>query len=154
MKTNCYVFILTLSLLMIAGCRPNTKNGLLSGDLVNNPNTASGQLASGNMPVIQFAEDTHDFGRITQGEKVSYSFRFKNTGKSDLIISDVRASCGCTVGEFPKEPIKPGQENFILVTFNTQGKIGAQHKAITVVSNSQPNTKELIIKALISATEN
>lgn len=154
MKTNCFVFILSLSLFLTAGCRPNHKNNLLSGDLVNNPNTASGKLSSGNMPVIQFAENTHDFGRISQGEKVSYSFRFKNTGKSDLIISDVRASCGCTVGQFPKEPIKPGQENFIQVTFNTQGKIGAQHKTITVVSNSQPNTRELIIKALISATDN
>lgn len=154
MKTNNQVFIFIFTFLLMAGCHRNNNGNLLPGSLVNNPNSASGNALAKNLPVVAFAEESHDFGRITQGEKVSYSFRFKNTGKTDLIISDVRASCGCTVGEFPKEPVKPGMENFIQVTFNSQGKVGAQHKTITVVSNTQPNTKELSIKALISVPEN
>ena len=154
MKTMHKFFLLILCLVIVAGCKNNNAGNLLSGNLVNNPNTASGNANGKELPVITFAEESHDFGEINQGEKVSYSFRFKNTGKSDLIISDVRATCGCTVGEFPKEPVKPGKENFVQVTFNSQGKVGAQNKMITVISNTQPNTRELTIKALIIVPEN
>jgi len=148
------VFILLISLLLVAGCKNNNTGNQLSGTLVNNPNSASGKVNTKDLPVMTFIEGSHDFGRINQGEKVSYSFRFKNTGKSDLIISDVRTSCGCTVSEYPKTPVKPGTENFIQVTFNSQGKVGAQNKIITVIANTQPNTQELSIKALIIVPEN
>ena len=62
------------------------------------------------LPEIKFTEEVFDFGRITQGEKVSHAFTFKNTGTKNLIISGASGSCGCTVPEWPKEPIKPGQE--------------------------------------------
>lgn len=148
------LFIAFLCMVIISACTNNNSGNQLSGNLVNNPNSASGNISAKDLPVITFVEDSHDFGTINQGEKVSYSFRFKNTGKTDLLISDVRASCGCTVGEFPKEPVKPGKENFIQVTFNSQGKVGAQNKTITVMANTQPNTHTLTIKSLIKVPEN
>ena len=86
-----------------------------------------------------------DFGKIIQGEKITHSYRFKNTGKSDLVITNVSASCGCTVPSWPKKPIKPGEENIIDVVFNSDGKKGWQTKDITVVTNAKPNTRVLNI---------
>jgi hypothetical protein len=85
-----------------------------------------------------------------QGETVSYPFKFKNSGKSDLIIADVSTSCGCTVPSYPKEPIHPGQDGVIKVSFNSAGKHGFQNKSIVIVANTQPNTVILRIKAEVS----
>jgi len=106
------------------------------------------------MPQITFTEDEHDFGKVIQGEKVTFSFRFKNTGDGDLIIADVSSSCGCTVPKFTKEPISPGSDGTILVTFDSNNRKGFQNKTVTVVSNTQPNTKVLKIKAMIIVPEN
>ncbi|HEY0091074.1 MAG TPA: DUF1573 domain-containing protein, partial [Flavobacterium sp.] len=65
--------------------------------------------ADGKYPVMTFSEPEHDFGSINKGDKVTHSFEFKNTGEADLIISDAKATCGCTVPEFPKDPIAPGK---------------------------------------------
>ena len=124
----------------------NSDNSI-STDLVNNPNSASGDVDMGKLPVFKFESEEHDFGRISDGEKVSYTFKFKNAGKSDLIISDAKATCGCTVADYPKTPVKPGQESGIVVSFNSEGRKGIQHKTVTVVANTQPNSKVLTIKA-------
>jgi hypothetical protein len=85
-----------------------------------------------------------------QGESVSYNFKFKNSGKSDLIISDVSTSCGCTVVSYPKAPVRPGQGGVIKASFNSAGKHGFQDKAIVLVANTQPNTFVLKIKAEVT----
>jgi Protein of unknown function (DUF1573) len=102
-----------------------------------------------NMPVISFEEDTHDFGKLTAGEKVTYSFKFKNTGKSALVISNVSTSCGCTVSSYPQKPVQPGEGATIDVSFNSEGKQGFQSKSITVYSNTEPPTTLLHIKAQV-----
>ena len=89
-------------------------------------------------PVIKFKTDVYDFGKIQEGQKVSYDFEFVNEGKSPLIISDASATCGCTVPEVPKEPILPGKEGKIRVVFNSAGKSGLQDKAVTVRANTVP----------------
>ena len=102
-----------------------------------------------NMPVISFEEDTHDFGKLTAGEKVTYAFKFKNTGKSVLIISNVSTSCGCTVSSYPKKPIQPGEAATVDVSFDSEGKQGFQSKSITVNTNADPATAYLHIKAQV-----
>jgi hypothetical protein len=101
------------------------------------------------MPVISFEEDTHDFGKLTAGEKVTYAFKFKNTGKSVLIISNVSTSCGCTVSSYPKKPIQPGEGATLDVTFDSEGKQGFQSKTITVNTNAEPATAYLHIKVQV-----
>lgn len=119
----------------------------LSTDLINNPNSASASnVDKDQLPFFEFVEEVVDFGTITQGEVVSTNFKFKNVGKSDLIISSAQGSCGCTVPEWPKEPIKPGAEGRIAVTFNSSGKQGKQNKTITIVANTNPNTKVIALK--------
>jgi len=138
-------FIIVLVFFTSCSERGNQK---LPGDVVSNPKSASGTEVN-NLPVIEFVKDLHDFGKVIQGEKVSFGFRFKNTGKTDLVIAQVNSSCGCTVPGFPKTPIKPGQENVISVMFDSAGRKGVQNKTITVVSNCQPSNTVLRIKAMV-----
>ncbi|NVN96375.1 MAG: DUF1573 domain-containing protein [Bacteroidetes bacterium] len=141
-----------LLLISTIACKQNS-NERLSADLVNNPNSASGKQDTSGLPKFQFESDIHDFGKVIEGEKLSYSFKFKNIGNSDLIISTAQASCGCTVPEFPKDPIHKGEAGVITVTFNTAGKNGFQHKTVTLGANTQPSDFVLHIKAMVSSPE-
>ena len=139
------------ALLLLFGCNQGGLNGqeTISTDLVNNPNSASGVADQGSLPVIKFEDIEHDFGRIIEGESVSYAFNFKNAGKSDLIIAEVSTSCGCAVPSYPKAPIRPGESGTIKITFNSNGKRGFQTKNILIVANTQPNTTMIRIKAQV-----
>ncbi|MFH0864712.1 MAG: DUF1573 domain-containing protein [Bacteroidota bacterium] len=147
--------LLVIMVVAIAGCSGSTQesDNTITSDALKNPNTADGTADSSNLPRFEFDEEIHDFGRIIQGEKVSYSFKFKNSGKSDLVISDAKGSCGCTIADFPKKPIPPNGEGTIDVTFNTETKKGYQNKTITIIANTQPNSKVLTVKAQIQVPE-
>ena len=148
MKKN---FIILLILITgFVSCGGNSPSDNIDVDLINNPNSAQGYDNSARMPVITFDSDLHDFGRITQGESISYSFHFRNTGNSDLIISGCSATCGCTVADFPRGRIAPGKDGYVTVSFNSQGKIGQQYQEITVSSNAQPGRNILKITAQVS----
>jgi hypothetical protein len=121
----------------------------ISPDVVDNPQTASGKTDPAKMPVMTFENDEHDFGNIMEGETVTCNFKFKNSGKSDLVISKVSTSCGCTASEYPTEAVKPGESKAITVTFKSEGKRGFQSKQITVLANTDPNMKVLRIKAMV-----
>lgn len=86
--------------------------------------------------VMAFTEQSYDFGKVKVGGKITHAFKFKNTGDHPLMISDVITPCGCTVPTFSKEPVLPGKEGEIMVEFNTQGRVGKNHKALIVVSNA------------------
>ena len=130
MKIINLIFV-TAALTIFISCN-RTKNGQINTSVVNNPNTAS-NAKKGEEPVFKFDTEIHDFGKVVQGEKVAFNFKFKNTGKSDLLISNAYASCGCTVPKFSKEPIKPGQDGVIEVVFNTEGKKGMVEKFLIVL---------------------
>ena len=87
-------------------------------------------------PVITFEEKSHDFGDITQGEKVEHIFQFENTGTSPLIITNVQTTCGCTATEWPREPIPPGETGKIKVNYDSTGRFGRQNKIVSIVSNA------------------
>ncbi|NOX45803.1 MAG: DUF1573 domain-containing protein [Chlorobi bacterium] len=142
------IFFLLITAGILTSCGNNREGGI-STDVVNNPVSASGDNSLDELPLISFDKDVHDFGKIIQGEKVSFNFRFTNTGKSDLVISQVNSSCGCTVTRFPKTAIKPGEKEKITVTFDSEGRKGIQNKTITVASNCQPNKTILRIKAMV-----
>jgi len=139
--------------LLIASCGGDNKgkDGISTND-VNISSSADGKSNS-NLPDIKLEEEEHDFGRITQGEKVSFAFKFRNTGGANLIITSAAGSCGCTVPEWPKEPILPGKEGKINVIFNSEGKSGRQEKTITIVTNCEPSTKVVRIKTEIIVPE-
>lgn len=94
---------------------------------------------------ISFREKQFEFGDITQGEKVSKKFIFRNTGSEPLMILNVQTTCGCTASEWPKSPLAPGDSSSIQVTFNSAKKQGRINKIITVYSNSQTPEEKLKI---------
>jgi hypothetical protein len=80
---------------------------------------------------------TRDFGIIPEGRKLEVAYRFLNSGDKPLIIAKVQPSCGCTVAEQPDEPILPGKEGVIKASFNSEGRIGINHKKIYVIANTK-----------------
>ncbi len=104
---------------------------------------------TGGIPKINFRENEHDFGNIVAGEKITHAFRFTNTGNADLLILNVSTSCGCTVSEFPKEPIKPGKSGVIKLTFDSRGREGYQNKTATIETNTASNKVFLRLKATV-----
>ena len=117
----------------------------LSGDLVTNPKSA--QDTKGKKPVIHFDKTEFDFGKILQGEVVSYTFHFTNTGDAPLIITNVDKSCGCTASDYPRTPIEPGGTGEIKITYDSKGHHGFQSKGLVVIANTMPSQTTLRIKA-------
>ena len=100
--------------------------------------------------VIEFETTNHDFGTIPQGGNGIFEFVFKNTGKEPLVLKNVRSSCGCTVPEWPKEPVNKGDKGVIKVSYNTR-ITGNFSKSISVYSNSGEAPVVLIIKGKVEA---
>lgn len=123
----------------------------IDSGIINVPVSSEGVNAE-DMPSFEFENAIFEFGTISQGEKVSHSFRFKNDGKSDLVINKVEGSCGCTVMKgWPKHPVRPGELGKIDVIFDSNGKKGIQNKTISVVANTYPSTTILTLKGEVVA---
>ncbi len=104
----------------------------------------------GKFPKVKLDKEVHDFGTINEGDMVETEFLVTNDGEVDLIISDAKGSCGCTVPQPPKDPIKPGASAPIKVTFNSQGKPGAQQKTVTLTTNTEKGYETFEIKANVT----
>ena len=133
----------------LSSCDQKT-DGKVTSDMVNNSATASGEE---NIPVsaIKFDQDTFNFGTVMEGERVSHAFTFTNTGKNALVISKAIGSCGCTVPEWPKEPIAPGAKGKIDVVFNSERRVGKANKDVTVYANTEPATSKVTLKGFVKA---
>jgi hypothetical protein len=137
-----FLSLVTASVLLSA-CNQtsgNTSTTANKADSAATKTAAAGTTTANaaNAPLMKFEKESHDFGKIKQGDKVSYDFKFTNNGKSPLIITDAVASCGCTTPEWPKTPVKPGESGLIKVVFNSTGKMGLQDKQITITANTVP----------------
>ncbi|MCB0492174.1 MAG: DUF1573 domain-containing protein [Cyclobacteriaceae bacterium] len=104
----------------------------------------------GPLPSFEFATTDHDFGTIKEGDKVEYTYSFKNTGEAPLIIQNAQPSCGCTVPEWSKEPIPVGGTGYIKAEFDSNGKPNIQNKTITVTANTWPKVTTLRFKAMVT----
>ena len=149
MKT---LYTLLLSAIVLASCS-NTDDKKITTDLVNNPLTAEKNADQVDMPKIELSQDFFDFGEMNQKESVNTEFILKNTGDAPLLIRSAKGSCGCTVPEWPKEPVAVGNEAIIKVTFNSGNKKGKQNKTVTLVTNAIPSTKVLTIKGTVLVPE-
>ncbi len=113
--------------------------------LYSNGQTSTNESA----PVMTFEKTLHDYGTIKKGSDGSYDFVFTNTGKEPLILSKPRSNCGCTVPDWPQQPIMPGQSNKIKVTYNTN-IVGPINKQVTVISNASNSPIVLQIKGTVT----
>jgi len=144
------IYILAIAF-ALSSCADKPHEGVDSNDVANS-NSADGKIKI-NIPEIKFEEEVFDFGPIMQGEVVTHDFKFKNIGNTNLIISGASGSCGCTVPKWPKEPISPGKEGKLNVVFSSEGKKGLMEKTITVITNCEPSTRIIRIKAEVKVME-
>lgn len=108
-----------------------------------------GEIIETSKPIIQFDNERHDFGEIEQGSKHEYEFTFTNVGKEPLIITTVDASCGCTIPDWPEEPVMPGETNSVKVIYDSTGKpVGTFDKKVTIYSNAIVPTIRLFIRGV------
>lgn len=123
-----------LLVVLFAGC---------SGGDQKNPGISDGSVKmaamndSARFTTIQWLDSTKDYGKIPEGQKLDVAFRFRNTGTTPLVIGRVQPSCGCTIAEQPREPIAPGAEGRIRASFNSEGRVGVNHKTLMVTANTK-----------------
>ncbi|MBK6545961.1 MAG: DUF1573 domain-containing protein [Saprospiraceae bacterium] len=117
------------------------------------PSTEASPAPTGPTTSVEYSEMVYDFGEIVEGEHVKYAFKFKNTGSEPLIVSDAKGSCGCTVPDWPREPIAPGASSEIKVEFDSKGKGSddgqKQTKKVTVTANTNPPQTYLTITGVV-----
>ncbi len=138
-------FIIVFAAVVLAGACSEKKENSTDTSMV-----ASDSIATKPLTSIAFADTVHEFGTIKEGEKVSYTFKYKNTGNNPLILEDVRPSCGCTLPEWTKDPIAPGGEGLIKVVYNSEGRPGEFHKTITVIANTAAEVVLLKIQGKVT----
>lgn len=140
------VALLAVASLAFVSCK---ENAALKIDDETARNAEVAHLESGKIPVIKLEETEYDFGEIKQGDKVEHTFKFTNTGNADLIVSDAKASCGCTVPDWTKDPIAPGKQGEVHVVFNSAGKSGNVTKTVTLTLNTEKGNEAVSFKANI-----
>lgn len=146
---NCTILGLLLVFFSCTSKNQDDNVQTIDPSVVENPASAQGIDPNAKTAILTFSETSHHFGTIKEGTVVTHRFEFTNTGTQDLIINNARASCGCTIPEFTKAPVKPGAAGWIDVSFNSDGRSGMESKTISVVSNAIPSTRVLTISAEI-----
>ena len=148
MKTMKKLIFALLPLAFVA-CQSASDKIKSKEEMANDPGMVDGQ----GTPAFAFEKDFHDFGNLTDGDQVNYDFKFTNSGNAPLIITNASGSCGCTVPDYPRTPIAPGEEGVIKVSFNSSGRQGKQDKQVTIISNCVPNTTVLKITSNVLPKE-
>jgi hypothetical protein len=134
-----------LYILMFATTGLVTSCDVRNKDKVANETNLTKQVAITDPTTVYVIDTVYNFGKIAEGEIVTYNYRFVNTGNKPLIVTEARASCGCTVPEKPTEPIQPGDTGYIKVKFNSEKRVGQANKTVTVLSNAEPAFKEMLL---------
>ena len=142
MKKFAFILLLAATV-FIPGCGGGTGK-----------NSGSSQSSETGIAGIVFKEYEHNFGEVTEGEKIGYTFTFENNGAGNLIISSATTSCGCTVPKYDTKPIAPGGTGNIEVVFDTYGRSGMQTKTISVHSNASVPVVLLKITAIVKTNDN
>jgi len=119
--------------------------------IIRNPATANEPLDTVNVARMVFEQTEFDFGTVEEGTQVEHLFRFTNTGKVPLLITDARSTCGCTVPTWPREPIPPGKGGEIKVVFNTLNRGGQQKKEVTLTANTYPSQTRVLLTGMVEA---
>ena len=139
-----YTFVV-VTLFCLVSCNVRNKTNIEKNEPLQQ------QIEIKDPTTVQIIDSTYNFGKVAEGEIVEYNYRFKNIGTKPLIVTNVSASCGCTVPEKPEQPIKPGETGFIKVKFDSKNRVGSAHKTVTVSSNAEPAFPELSLTGEVTA---
>ena len=148
------IWFLAAGTLIWSACKndPNATPQIGDGpnaSIINNPLTANLPTDTNQLARIKFEEMEYDFGDVKEGDVKTHEFKFTNTGKVPLTILKAYSSCGCTVPDWPEEPIAPGSSSQIAVKFNSKGKKEQQGKVVKIIANTLPNETHLKIRAFV-----
>jgi len=149
MKNIIYICLAFL-LITAASCGDNASNKIKTANLEKAKERDSNMKAP---PIADFNSREFDFGEIKEGEIIEGVFKITNTGKSDLLITDAKATCGCTVPSWPREAIKPGESADLKFTFNSRNRSGKQSKSITLKTNTAKGNEILRVKGTVLKKE-
>ena len=147
------ISILAIMTVMLSSCK---KEEVVKPNFVINDAKQSDASATktadpnAKYATMDFDKMSYDFGTIKEGEKVETAFVFTNNGETDLLITRAQGTCGCTVPDYPKTPIKPGEKATMTVSFNSAGKAGMNNKAVRISANTKTGTEMLSIKVNVT----
>ena len=144
--------ILSVSAVLATGC--NSAANEEAPAIIAPSNSAEAKVepvAASPVTTIQWVDSVKHIGKVSEGEKVQIEYKFINTGSNPLVISNVIASCGCTVAEKPEAPIAPGKEGFIKASFDSKGRVGSNHKTLTVIANTAQANYALVFDVEVIA---
>lgn len=144
MKNFLFVLILGAA---VVGCKDRKT------DKVAGPMEVNGPMKFKDSTAIRLIDSSYNFGKVAEGEKVGYSYRFVNLGPNKLIVSKATPSCGCTIAEIPKEPLAIGDTGFIKIEFDSKGRPGTAHKTIHVESNAYPSFPDLELTGEVTGAQ-
>lgn len=147
------IFLAVLATLALTSCKKESQEQKIQDTSIEQSNASNAPEKpkvvdpNAKFGTMEFAILEHNFGDISEDNIVETVFKFTNTGEADLVISNAKGSCGCTVPEYPKEPIVPGGTGEIKVSFNPKGRNGSQFKTVTLTTNTQKGIEIVHIKA-------
>ena len=141
--------LLVLSLVFFNSCKEGNASEKVKKENIVTAKKRDVEISKGSAE-IEFDITEYDFGTVNEGEIVEAKFMVTNSGKTDLVISNVQASCGCTVPVWPRTPIKPGDSAEVLANFNTAGKPNRQAKTLTLITNTARGREVLKLKGSVT----
>lgn len=144
--------IIPVVLFVLVACGSEDKTDTTAADTAI---VAGAHSSNSKFTTIQWLDSSQNLGKMAEGQKVNITFRFRNTGNSPLVIQSVTPGCGCTVADYPREPIAPGKEGEITGAFDSKGREGLQHKQISVVANTEgtPNHQVEFMVEVVKAKQ-
>lgn len=155
MKKYLFVSAVALAAFMFS-CKSETSTTEVTDETtVVAPEATEGELPTAmltELSSIKIDRMEHDFGKIPDTAPVETKFVITNTGDKPLLITNAQGSCGCTVPDYPKEPIAPGESKDMMVSFNPSGKEGVNNKTVTITANTEPATTIINIKSDVTKT--
>lgn len=158
-KINSLLLIVSMaSVLAGTSCSSDPKEESLEtiktegkiSQIIRNPVSADGTVDTVNVAKMKFEEAEFNFGDIKEGQVIKHIFKFTNTGKVSLLISNAKSTCGCTIPKWPQNAIEPGHSSEIAVEFNSSGKSGFQEKPVTITANTYPSTTRIFLRGFVN----
>jgi hypothetical protein len=149
MKKNIILFALLITTTCLVSCANGNASTKVNKENLDNAKYRDTEIEKG-VATISLDKREYDFGSVNEGDIVETVFKVTNSGDTDLVITDAKVTCGCTVPVWPKEAIKPGETKDVKVRFNTSGKSNRQQKNITLITNTLSGREVLTLKGMVT----
>ena len=149
MKKNIILLALLITTTCLVSCTNGNASTKVNKENLNNAKSRDTEIEKG-VATISLDKREYDFGSVNEGDIVETVFKVTNSGDTDLVITDAKVTCGCTVPIWPKEAIKPGETKDVKVRFNTSGKSNRQQKNITLITNTLSGREILTLKGMVT----